>query len=262
MISAGKENRYVKLYSKLSAEKKFRLEEGMFAVEGEKIILDAINENAELCCALVTEEAAMKYSKAVSFLEEKLKDRVLIISRETSEKLSDTKTPQGIFAVVKRLDKIFTADKIKKNGKYLVLNGLQDPGNVGTILRTADAVGTDGVFITKGSVDLYNPKTIRSTMGSLFRLETYDNCDYYELICTLKSRGIKTFAAVIDKDAQDIKECGFTGGCAAVIGNEGNGLSERDASMCDKKITIKMNGNINSLNAAMASGIILWEMFR
>ena len=127
MISAGKENRYVKLYSKLSAEKKFRLEEGMFAVEGEKILHDAINQNAELCCALVTEEAAMKYSKAVSFLEEKLKDRVLIISRETSEKLSDTKTPQGIFAVVKRLDKIFTADKIKKNGKYLVLNGLQDP---------------------------------------------------------------------------------------------------------------------------------------
>ena len=114
MISAGKENRYVKLYSKLSAEKKFRLEEGMFAVEGEKIILDAINENAELCCALVTEEAAMKYSKAVSFLEEKLKDRVLIISRETSEKLSDTKTPQGIFAVVKRLDKIFTGFFEKK----------------------------------------------------------------------------------------------------------------------------------------------------
>jgi len=142
-----------------------------------------------------------------------------------------------------------------------VLNHLQDPGNVGTLLRTADAVGADGVVLTGNCCDLYNPKVVRSAMGSMGRIKIYVEDDFSRVCNTLSELGIKTLAAVI-KNGVSVTEYDFDKPCAVVIGNEGNGLSESDADMCDEKITIRMNGNIDSLNAAVAGAIILWEMFR
>ena len=153
-------------------------------------------------------------------------------------------------------------DDIDSNGKYLILNNLQDPGNLGTLLRTADAVGISGVILSNNCCDIYNPKVLRSAMGSIFRVKVYVENDFSKVIDMLKSKQLKTSAAVVDKDAVSIIDADFSKGSAVVIGNEGNGLSNDDAMLCDERVTIKMHGNINSLNAAMAGGIILWEMKR
>ena len=140
-----------------------------------------------------------------------------------------------------------------------MLFGLQDPGNAGMIIRTADALGIDGIILS-GSCDLYSPKVIRSTMGSIFRTNIMIENDAERLFSLLSSNGIKTSAAVIDKDAYDVTECSFEGRHAVFIGNEGNGLPAETARRCDSRITIPMHGSINSLNAAMAAGILMWEL--
>lgn len=138
---------------------------------------------------------------------------------------------------------------------------MQDPGNIGTIIRAADAVGIDRVYLCS-CCDIYNPKTVRSAMGSMFRVKLTDNDNYADVISSLKDAGVTTYASVIDSSAQSLRDTVFDRRSAVVIGNEGNGLSEEDADACDKKITIKMKGNINSLNAASAASIMLWEMTR
>ena len=144
-----------------------------------------------------------------------------------------------------------------ENGKYVVLYGLQDPGNVGMIIRTADALGMDGIIMS-GSCDLYSPKVIRSTMGSVFRMNICIENDSEKLFDILSQGGITACASVIDKDAEKITQCGFEGGQAVFIGNEGNGLPADIAQRCKQKVIIPMHGNINSLNAAMAAGILMY----
>lgn len=262
-IITSKDNSSVKLYSKLLSSKKARNEYNMFTLEGIKILCDAINENLELHCVFITEAAAEKYSEALNLLINKVSEnKIYYITEEISLKLSDTTTPQGVYAIVKKLDKCNYTDKILTNGKFIVLNNLQDPGNIGTIIRTADAVGINGIFLTDDCCDIYNPKLIRSTMGSLFRMNIWSEVSIDEVLEYFKEQHIKTFAAVIDTDAISLTDCDFSKGCAVIIGNEGNGLPKEITNKCDNKLTIKMQGNINSLNAAMATGIIMWEMLK
>ena len=184
-----------------------------------------------------------------------------MVSDAVYKQMSDTKTPQGILATVRMLE--YSLDDIlpeRRIPMVVVLENVQDPGNLGTIIRTAEGAGATGIIMSKDTVDIYNPKTIRSTMGSLFRLPVCDDLSYTETLSLLKDNGIATYASVIDTDACSVRDFDFPKNCAVVIGNEGNGLTNEEASMCDKRITIKMSGNINSLNAAMAAGIILWEM--
>ncbi len=260
MLITSKDNPGIKLYIKLRDQKKARTENKMFILEGARIVDDAVKENVRLECAFVTEEAARKYPETVSELSLALGDKLHFVPPEIASRLSDTKSAQGVFAIAARLDKTLDIDKINNGGKFLILNCVQDPGNVGTILRVADAVGIDGVFLCGNSCDIYNPKIVRSTMGSLFRLPVCDDLSYSETVSALKQKGIATLASVIDTDAKSVRSFSFPKNCAVVIGNEGNGLTREEALMCDERITIKMRGNINSLNAAMAAGIILWEM--
>ena len=262
-IITSKDNGKIKLYQKLCTLKKARNEYNMFTLEGVRLVCDAILENAELNCILATKTFFEKYSEAVDLLKSKnLYDKVITISDELAIKLSDTKNPQGLFAIAKKLDKIFCADTILYGNKFIILDNLQDPGNVGTIIRTADAVGIDGIFMTEDCCDIYNAKVVRATMGSLFRQQIYCNLKINDIFELFENQSITTYAAVIDKDAQSLVDVSFAKRCATVIGNEGNGLSKETALKCDKRLTIKMNGNINSLNAAMAAGIIMWEMLR
>lgn len=259
MLITSKENPAVKLYMKLKEQKKARIEQGLFVIEGIRICTDALNENVKIVSVLYTQEAYEKYGETVSKLCEKANGSALCISDEIAAKLSDTKTPQGVFCVLETLDKNLSNGKIDKIGKYLILNNLQDPGNVGTILRVADAVGLKGAFLCN-CCDIYNPKTVRSTMGSLFRMPICTSMSYNEVISTFKDLCVPTYASVIDTDALNLRNVEFNESCAVVIGNEGNGLTAEDANACDYKLTIKMHGNINSLNAAAAAGIIMWEM--
>ena len=258
----SKDNSIIKYYTKLSLSKKERKETESFVLEGARLCLDAIKENSVLRCVLVTQTAMDKYNEAVNLLMDYVgEDKVYLISNELGNKLSDTKGTQGIFGICKILDKNFSVDTIYSGGKYVVLNNIQDPGNLGTIIRTADALGVSGVILSDDCCDLYNPKVIRSTMGSLFRIPIMtDNIN--TILQTFKASNITTFAAVIDKSATNLIECDFSKGGVIVIGNEGNGLPPEIVNKCDEKLTIKMQGNVDSLNAAMATGIIMWEMLR
>jgi len=259
----SKGNSNIKLFQKLVSSKKARDEHNMFPLEGMRLVCDAISENLELHCVFIVESYEEKYGEALNLLKNKnLESLVFYITDELSNKLSDTMNPQGIYAICKKLDKKLNADTILDNGKYIILNNLQDPGNIGAIIRTADAVGISGIALTENCCDIYNSKVIRSTMGSLFRMNLWLDCSFDMALDAFKSKGIATYAAVIDTDATSLTECDFSKGTVVVIGNEGNGLPKEIVDLCDNKLTIKMNGNINSLNAAMATGIIMWEMFR
>ena len=256
----SRDNPKVKLFCKLRDKRSARDKEGLFVLEGARIIADAIKENILLKTAFYTSEAAEKHPDIVLALCGILGEDAHLVSDEISAKLGDTAAPQGIFAVAARLDKTPPLDKIV-SGKFLVLNNLQDPGNIGTILRAADAVGISGVYLC-GGCDIYNPKLVRSTMGSLFRVPVCDDLSYAEVMSLFKDSHVKTYAAVVDKDADSLRGFAFPANCAVVIGNEGNGLSKEDADLCDGKITIKMSGTIESLNAASAATIFLWELMK
>ena len=150
---------------------------------------------------------------------------------------------------------------IQPDRRYLVLCQMQDPGNMGMILRTCDALGTDMLLMTE-CCDIYSPKVIRATMGSIFRVPCLETASWRELLYQLQTAKIISYASVPVKQADSLAETNFPSGSAVWIGNEGNGLPEELIASCEKKITIPMKGGAESLNAAMAAGIFLWEMMR
>lgn len=252
-VIKSKDNSIIKEYVKLSNNRKYRKKLNKFVLEGLRIVTDAISENAPITEVLISENAFEKYSEKLADLK---LTNTIIISNELALKISSTESTQGIFAIcdIPKNDII----NFKKDGKYIVLYQVQDPGNVGMIIRTADALGLDGAILCQ-SCDFYSPKVIRSTMGSAFRVNHWLCDDIYNVLKILKDNNITTYSAIIDSP-NDVQKEKFLGGCAIVVGNEGNGLPQEVSNMCDKPITIKMNGNINSLNVAMASGIIMWKM--
>jgi len=255
------DNEKIRLYRRLSEDKKARKKEGKFIIEGARLVSDAAAEAIELHSVFFTASAQEKYGEALELLFKSYPAKIFsIISDELAKALSETKMPQGIFAIcsMPAIDKSAVYDKIKNGSTVLALDNIQDPGNMGTMLRTADACGIDCV-IACNCCDIYNPKTVRSAMGSLMRVPIVTD-NIANAVNELKSRGIPVFAAVISDKARSLTECDFSQGGAVIIGNEGNGLSEEDAALADTLLTIKMHGTINSLNAAMAAGIIMWEL--
>ncbi|MDE5772230.1 MAG: RNA methyltransferase [Ruminococcus sp.] len=255
-IITSKDNPVIKLYQKLSSSKKERIQYGLFVLEGQRIVEDAIKEEGSITHIILTEKASEKYGGQM--IQADLRDtRTIVISNELGNRISSTDNTQGVFAVCRIPEK--RSPVFNDDGKYIVLYGLQDPGNVGMIIRTADALGINGIILS-GSCDLYSPKVIRSTMGSVFRTDIFIENDTDRLFSMLNKNNVFTSASVIDKDAEKITECGFSGRQAVFIGNEGNGLPENISERCDRRVTIPMNSNINSLNAAMAAGILMWEL--
>jgi len=234
-VITSKENPSIKLYTKLSGSKKERKNSRMYVLEGFRLIQDAIKENSAVRQIFFTESAYDKYYSELSQVD--LKEvKVLIISNELGIRISCTEKPQGIFAVCDIPEPESLEKSLDAKGKYVVLHQLQDPGNLGMIIRTADAVGVDGVILSE-SCELYSPKVIRSTMGSVFRVKIFENCDIDNIFRCFDKHGIKSYAAVVDKNADDLRTCDFDGGCAVIIGNEGNGLPSDVAGRCTKRIT-------------------------
>jgi TrmH family RNA methyltransferase len=255
------DNEKIKLYKRLSSDKKLRRKEQLFTVEGARLTADAAAEAIELHCVFFTENALKKYSEALELLFSKYNKKTFsMISDELAASLSDTQMSQGIFAICRmpKSDNAAQYAEMKSGRKYIILDNIQDPGNMGTMLRTADACGIDAI-ITCNCCDVYNPKTVRSAMGSLMRVNIIDD-DIGNAVLNLKNAGIAVYAAVIDSSAVSLTECDFSKGGAVMIGNEGNGLPREHSALADVPLTIKMHGTINSLNAAMAAGIIMWEL--
>lgn len=261
-ILKSRDNPFIKRYLSLLGSRKHREEEASFVIEGVRLCMEALYaDSVEFSCLFVTHLAQEKYDDSVQLLFEKAQ-HTCIISDELGQRLSDTKTPQGVFAICKWLDKKSELDTIDTRGSYLLLESIQDPGNLGTIVRTADAFGLSGLILSADCCDIYNPKVLRATMGAVFRVPIHIAEDVTQAAMQLRAQGIPLYGAVVGKDAVPITLCSFANGGAVCIGNEGNGLSEKLKSICDQRLTIPMQGEAESLNAAMAAGIIMWEMTR
>lgn len=185
----------------------------------------------------------------------------VILADHVFAAVSDTKTPQGVLCVV-RQEHYTLEDLLQKEAPMLlILEDLQDPGNLGTIMRTAEGAGADGIILSRKSVDLYNPKTIRSTMGSVYRMPFLYVDALPEILPDLKKRGIRTCAAHL-QGTRFYDEEDYRGGCAFFIGNEGNGLSGELSRLADVRVRIPMHGKLESLNAAVAASILMYEACR
>lgn len=257
-IITSKDNSLIKHFRKLVNSKKDRYLNREFVLEGSRIVFDALKNNAPIKKLFVTSSANLKYEDKLSEFSNIEK---IIISDELGNKISDTGNTQGVFAQCGFIKDRECIGSLKPCGRYAVLISLQDPGNVGMIIRTADAMGLDGVILSK-SCDIYNPKVVRATMGSLFRVPVYSDFSEDDIFIALSKAGLPSFAAVVTPDASDVKKTDFSKGGAIFIGNEGNGLENDTIMKCTHSVTIKMSGNIESLNAAMATGIIMWELMK
>lgn len=255
----SRDNPTVKHFRKLLDSKKERTSERAFIIEGKRLVLDAFYSKAEIEKVFVTCTALGKFGNELSDIISQCS--VTVISDEIGDHISDTENTQGVFAKCRFPENMDSMPKLKKGGKYVVLSKLRDPGNAGMIIRTADALGLDGVIFSE-SCDVYNPKTVRATMGALFRVPVYHDIEIEDIFEKIEQSGLHSLAAVVDKDAEDIRKCDLSEGAAVFIGNEANGLDTDVKERCTQRITIKMSGNAESLNAAMASGILMWELVR
>ena len=257
----AKDNSLIKFYRKLSGNKKFRQAEQSFVLEGYRLVSDALKNGAKIKSIFITDEAFEKYSDELSVYIN-CECKMYIISGELCKYMAETECPQGVFAICSMNNEVLLCDFLKDDGTFVILHRLQDPGNAGMILRTADALGISGVVFCK-SCDVYSPKVVRATMGSLFRVPVAVCNDEDKLFSELERKNIKSDAAVVQGAAELVGECDYScTGRAVWIGNEGNGLPEDISDRCGRKITIPMHGNIESLNAAMAAGILMWEMMK
>jgi len=248
-------NAQVKRLLQLQKKSKARNEEQVFLVEGLRMFLEVPAERVQ---KVYISETLYNKKKQDLDLE---KFSVEILSDSVFGYVSDTKTPQGILCIVEQQKYDIEELLNIKNPHFMVLDNLQDPGNLGTIVRTAEGAGVDAVFLSKESVDIYNPKTIRSTMGSIYRIPVVYVEDLLELLNTFRQKGIKSYAAHLEgKKSYDQED--YRDGTAILIGNEGNGLREEIADSADIWIRIPMQGKVESLNAAIAASVLMFEVYR
>lgn len=255
-------NQQMKNLTALLKKAKERKAQNVFVAEGPKMCFEApkewvkaiyVSESFEKdVCAKAQLSAYCNEGTALSYE---------VVADNVFRGISDTQTPQGIMAIV-RMPHYELADLLcKENALLLVLEGIQDPGNLGTMLRTGEGAGITGVIMNRTTVDLFNPKTIRSTMGSLYRVPFYVSEDLHSTLQDLKQDGVKLYAAHL-KGTMSYDEPDYSGPSAFLIGNEGNGLSDEIAGTADAYIRIPMEGQVESLNAAVSAALLMYECNR
>lgn len=248
-------NAQVKELLQLQKKSKARNERNVFVVEGIKMFSEAPRNRIEKVFISETLFNRKKQELNLDGL------KIEILSDKVFSHVSDTKTPQGILCIVKqkktKLEEIFAQNP----AHLMILDNLQDPGNLGTIVRTAEGAGVSGIILSKDCVDIYNPKTIRSTMGSIYRMPFLYVEDLENTIDEVKKQGIKVYAAHL-QGKNNYDEENYKTGCAFLIGNEGNGLRDEIAEKADTWVKIQMHGQVESLNAAIASSILMFEVCR
>ena len=269
-------NAKIKEIRKLQERSKARREAGLFVTEGPKMFMEAplewvrevyvtqefldhIDRDASSGTGIT--DSSLKISEMIGWLE------TTVITPEQMSKISDTQTPQGILCVMSvpsyQMDDILKC-RIKSNGDerrlIMVLEDIQDPGNLGTIFRTAEGAGASGIILSEGCVDIYNPKTVRATMGSIYRVPFIYSDDLSGAVDRLKSEGIKVYAAHL-KGEVSYDEIAYED-TAFLIGNEGNGLKDETAALADEYIKIPMEGELESLNASVAASILMYRHYK
>ena len=255
-VITSKDNEIVKNIKKLK-DKKYRDEENKYIVEGIKMVKEAIIENEKIDKIVVCEDCANNGTIEKELLYEIAKFDCIYVSEKVFDSITDVSNPQGILAVIEKNNEnniSYDEDVI------LVLDGIQDPGNLGTILRTLDSVNLKQIVLSENTADPYNPKVVRSTMGAIYRVNIVRSKNIIDTLNELKKNKYQIAITSLDTD-KSIYDVDFNKK-AIVIGNEANGVSKEVQDLADVKMIIPMLGKTESLNAAVATGIILYEYVR
>lgn len=256
-IISSKDNEIVKNIRKLK-EKKYRDLENAYIVEGIKMVREAIEEKAEIRQIIICDDCEKTDSIPKDLMYEIAKYDCLYVTSKVFKYISEVQTPQGVLAVVGKNNG--SGEINYKEDIIVALDDIQDPGNLGTILRTVDSVGLTQILISKGTADPYNPKVVRSSMGAIYRVKTIECEDLLETLKEVKRNKFKILVTSL-KESNSIYNIKYNKK-VLVIGNEANGVEERIMNIADEKIKIPMLGKTESLNAAVATGIILYEYVR
>lgn len=247
MISSTS-NKQIKHIVQLQNKARLRNQEGVFVVEGPRMVMET------------PKELLQELYIAESFADKWDGPQGELVTDAVMKAMSDTTTPQGVLAVVKK-PSYELADLLGERPHLLLVEGVQDPGNLGTMFRTGEGAGVSGIIMSKTTVDLFHPKTVRSTMGSIYRVPFFVAEEWEDTIKQVSEAGVSLYAAHLKGekmyDAFDYKK-----GCGFFVGNEGNGLTDETAHMADYLLKIPMEGQLESLNAAMAAGILMYETSR
>lgn len=252
-------------------EKKHRTKTERFFFEGHKLFSEARAADVPIECVIAEEQAYEKY--AALFADPTFE--ILVVPSSVYEKITAEQAPQGIFCIAKFLHNLNFSHTNAMNGsqfgdiintetpqKLLICDGLRDPGNLGTVIRTANALGIDRLILSSDCADLYNPKTVRAAMGALFRLPMTVSDNIPEAIAQLRTQNYDVRAAALTENAQPLGEYKVTPHTVFVIGNEGHGLSAQTIDACCGSVIIPMTEGAESLNAAIAASILMWERTR
>lgn len=245
-------NSRIKQVVQWQSKAKERKKDGVYLVEGLKMYQEAPAE--DILEVYVSEDAESK-------VRELDKHSYEVVSTEVFRKMSDTQTPQGVLTVLRQPS--YSLDELlnRPTPLFVILENLQDPGNLGTILRTGEGAGVTGVVMTEQTVDIFNPKTIRATMGSIYRVPFVYISDIADTLKKLHEKGVHTYAAHLEGSTY-YDTFSFREPTAFIIGNEGNGLRRETAEMAEHYLKIPMEGQVESLNAAMATGLLMYETHR
>ena len=262
-------NAQVKNVIALRDKAKARKEQDCFLVEGIRMFLEIPKEEmVKAYCSKSFYDYISGSKPDETNYTQALQSRIgqcEVVEDKVFQIMSDTVTPQGVLAIVKKrhltLNEVLSRKHTRESHCFLILESLQDPGNLGTIVRTAEGAGAAGIIMNNGTVDIYNPKVVRSTMGSVFRVPFVYVDDLMGAILSMKENGIQICAAHL-KGTMDYDEPDYTKRVAFMIGNEGNGLSDAVSGQADLLIKIPMCGKVESLNAASAANVLMYESFR
>ncbi|MBO5909564.1 MAG: RNA methyltransferase [Clostridia bacterium] len=255
-IIESKENKLVKSVRKLVSSASKRREQGLFVLEGLRLCNDAAINGYSVETLIVSDD--FKEIEKIDNLLTSAK-RCVKLSGSIFKTLCDTVNPQGVLCVVRIPETVKNTDSIS-NGRYIMLENTADPSNLGAISRTAEALGLSGIIIGSEGCDPFSPKAQRAGMGALLRLPIYISSDIKSGIISFKEKGIRVFASVVSGDATDLRKVDFPENSIVLIGNEANGLTDEIITLSDERVTINMSGRAESLNAAAAAAIFMWQM--
>lgn len=224
---------------------------GSFMIEGEHLVEEALKSNVIINELFIEENFKLPTGWNVADIP------LYMVSDKIMKEISETETPQGVVAVCELLGR--KPIEVKPDGKYLLIDQIQDPGNLGTIIRTADSAGLSGVIVGTGTVDIYNSKVVRSTQGSLFHLPVVKG-ELDEWLKKFRGAGIPLFGTALNDEAKNYKEIASQESFALIVGNEGSGVSEQLLSETDENLYIPIYGQAESLNVSIATGILLYHL--
>ena len=248
----SRENAKIKYACRLSSSAAFRRSEGRFLAEGRKLCPE-LARGAQLETLFCTENALARCPEL-----EQLPGEHYLVEDHVADKLADVGTHQGVFGVFRTPE--HSLEEVRPGGRYLALERVQDPGNVGTLLRSAAAFGFDGVILSDGCASPYAPKTLRASMGAAVRIPVIETGAMLQAVAQLQARGITCLAAALYQ-SQPLSEAqaSYPGGVCVVIGSEGQGLTDETIHACDRTVRIPMTDRVESLNAGIAGSILLWH---